>query len=115
MTEARDPNPVTEVVVVGDDVQVTVAGDIDASSAWPLGQRLDEVIESTTGTVIVKMSGVTFLDSTGIRVLVAAHQRLSALRRSLTLRDPSSSTRRVLELTGLSHVLGVEGDDTSEG
>ena len=110
MAEARDVKPVTEVVVDGNDVHVTVVGEIDASSAAPLQRRLDEIIESTTGAVVVDMSGVSFIDSMGIRVVVALHRRLSAQRRSLTLLDASAPTRRMFDLTGLGPVLGVEWD-----
>ena len=111
MAKVRDVNPVAEVVVDGNDVHVTVVGEIDASSAVPLQRRLDEVIESTTGAVVVDMSGVSFIDSMGIRVVVGLHRCLSAQRRSLTLRDVSASTRRMFDLTGLGPVLGVQGDD----
>ena len=111
MAETRDVNSVAEVVVDGNDVHLTLVGEIDASSAVLLQRRLDEVIESTTGVVVVDMSGVSFIDSMGIRVVVALRRRLSAQRRSLTLRDVSAPTRRMFDLTGLGPVLGVEGND----
>jgi anti-sigma B factor antagonist len=112
VSEARGPNPITEVVVDGDVVCVTLTGDLDVSCAWSLSQGLHEVADTTTGTVVVNMSAVTFIDSTGISVLVAALQQLSVQRRSLVLRHVSTRTRRVLDLAGLIDALGIEADDT---
>jgi anti-anti-sigma factor len=113
VSEAPGANPVTEVVVDGTDVHVTLTGDLDLSSAWLFARRLDEVVDTTTGTLVLNMSGVTFIDSTGISVLIAAHRQLSPQGRSMVLRDVSASTRRVLDIAGLRGTLGVEGDDAA--
>ena len=108
MTEAWDGNLVVEGVVDGTDVRVTVMGEIDAASAPPLQRRLDEVIESTAGAVVLNMSGVSFIDSTGLSALLNVRQHLAAHNRSLTLRDVSAPTRQLLELTGLGPLLGAD-------
>ncbi len=82
---------------------------IDAASAARLQRSLDAVIGVSAGAVVLDMSGVSFIDSTGLRVLVVLQQRLSAQRRLLTLGDVSVQTRRLLELSGLSSVFGVDG------
>jgi len=86
-----------------------VVGEIDAASAARRQRRLDAVIGVSAGAVVLDMSGVAFIDSTGLRVLVVLQQRLSAQGRPLTLGDVSVQTRRLLELSGLSSVFGVDG------
>ena len=78
MTDAWDDNLVVEDVVDGTDVHVTVTGEIDAASAPPLQQRLDEIVESTSGAVVLNMSGVSFIDSTGLSALLNVRQHLVA-------------------------------------
>ena len=109
MAEAWDGNLVVEVVVDGTDVHVTVVGEIDAASAAPLKRRLEEVIESTSGAVVLNMSGVSFIDSTGLSALLNLRQHLAERHRTLTLRDVSAPTRQLLKLTGLGTMLGVDG------
>ena len=51
MGEASDVNIIRDMKVDGNDVQVTVVGEIDAATSTTLQQRLDEITGSTTGAV----------------------------------------------------------------
>src|SRR5271165_1396482 len=85
-----------------------VSGEIDLATAPELRDRLAE-IPSDAGNVIVDLSGVTFLDSTGLSVLVATWKRLTYEAPSgafrLVVRRPT--IQRVLEVTGLAQVFEV--------
>jgi anti-sigma B factor antagonist len=109
MAQTWDIDLDRDVVVEGDVVRVSVAGEIDAASAPRLLRMLDEVTSLSAGAVVLDMSGVSFIDSTGLRILVVLKQRLAAQRRPLSLGDVSVQTRRLLELSGLGSVLGVDG------
>jgi anti-sigma B factor antagonist len=109
MEEAWDAHLVGEMVVDGNDIYMTVLGEIDAASVGALQRRLFEVIESTSGAVVLNMSGVSFIDSMGVRAVVAVHRRLSEQHRSLVLHEISAPVRRLLDLTGLGPTLGLEG------
>ena len=85
---------------------VTVRGEVDMHTA---GQVVDAV-EEVAGTAVVDLSAVTFIDSRGIRGLLQAQRALRERGDELILRDPSSSVRRVLELTGMTDVFPVEDD-----
>jgi anti-anti-sigma factor len=54
------------------------------------------------------MSGVTFIDSSGLRVLVTANDRQDASDRRLIIRNPSVSVLRVLEITGLLSTMNID-------
>ena len=110
MVDAWDVDLAGEVVVDGSDVYVTVVGEIDLATGAALRGRLDQVIASTAGTVVLDLAGVGFIDSSGLRVLVETHRRLAAMNRSLRVHDPSAPTRRVLRITGLGPELGVFDD-----
>jgi anti-anti-sigma factor len=58
--------------------------------------------------VVVDLSGVTFIDSTGLGVLVAALNRAREAGGQMTLRGPTRSTRKVLDITGLSQLVAIE-------
>jgi anti-sigma B factor antagonist len=109
MAAARHDDLVRQVLTEGDGVCIVLIGEIDAASAPPLQRRLDEVIGSATGAVALDMSGISFIDSTGIRVLITLHRFLSTQRRSFALRAVSAQTRKVLDLAGLTSMLGVDG------
>jgi anti-anti-sigma factor len=84
---------------------LTVRGEIDMDNA---GQLVD-AIERVAGTAVVDLSGVTFIDSTGLQGLLRAKEAARQRGDGLILRHPSETVRRVLELTGLLDGFTVEG------
>ena len=48
------------------------------------------------------MAEVTFMDSSGLRVLIDLHQRLDATSRRLVIDSPSQPVTRLLEVAGLA-------------
>ncbi len=80
------------------DGELVVAGEIDAHSC----NSLDASIIDTGGDdVRVELSGVTFIDSSGLRVLVEHHHRLAGSGHTLVIVRPSRSVQRLLEIAGL--------------
>lgn len=91
----------------GDSTVLHVGGEIDAYTAPQLGERLDEQIESGHPHLVVVLEDVTFMDSSGLNVLVG---RLAAARSregSLSLVGPCERVVRVLSITGLDEVLEI--------
>lgn len=86
---------------------VRAEGEVDVSTAPALRQRLYELPESAK--VVVDLSEVTFLDSTGLGVLVAALKRVreSDAGGDLRLVVTRPQVSKVLEVTGLSTVFSV--------
>ena len=56
---------------------------------------------------VVDLAGVSFIDSSGLRVLVQDHQTRTEAGESLRLRAPSAAVQRLLEISGLSGYLDV--------
>ncbi len=83
-----------------------VAGELDAYTAGALEELLAG--HGTTGDVRVDLSGVTFIDSTGIRAIVRADNDLRAADRSLVIVAPSAAVMRLLELTSLDERFRIE-------
>lgn len=94
---------VADVRLVAIGVDVTLRGDIDVHTAPLLRDRLGEVVRQGEERVVVHLDEVTFLDSTGLGVLVGAHK---AQRRFGTFELVCAEPRilRILALTGLDQV-----------
>jgi anti-anti-sigma factor len=60
------------------------------------------------------MAEVSFMDSSGLRVLLDLHQRAGEAGRRLVLRTPSQSVTKLLEVSGLSDHFTVECEPTTE-
>ncbi|MFL6114388.1 MAG: STAS domain-containing protein [Catenulispora sp.] len=90
----------------GEHVVLTVRGDVDLASH----ERFQAEVGAWLGpgaSVVLDCSGVEFLDSMGLRVLVLAWQRSSKEGFCLALAAPSPAVVRVLELAGLADLFPV--------
>jgi anti-anti-sigma factor len=91
-----------------------VAGEIDLATAPILAAALDDVAPEggiAGGKVVrVDMGEVTFLDSSGISVLVESRSRLADAGGHLVLHRTSSQIQRVLEISGLGVLFELESD-----
>jgi anti-sigma B factor antagonist len=77
-------------------------GQIDLYSAPIFKTALIQAIEEGVKDIIVDLSDVDFMDSTGLGVLVGVLKRVELLGGSLAIVSPDDTTRRVFEIAGLS-------------
>ena len=90
-----------------DSTVVFVRGDLDATGAPALRAQLVATMESAPRRVVLDLSGVDFVDSLGLSMLVAAHRRADELGIELHLAALSPATRRVLEITRLTDLFTI--------
>lgn len=86
---------------------VTLRGDVDLHTAGVLRHRLQEVLAQGEERVMVLLDEVTFMDSTGIGVLVGALKSQRAAGGELELVCAEPRVLRLLEVTGLDSVFTV--------
>jgi anti-sigma B factor antagonist len=94
-----------------DGCLITVTGEIDSTTAPGLRTCLLEVLgRPGTTTVVVDLTGVSFLDSAGLSALATAHRAAEAGGRSLQMRvGDTRAVVRPLEITGLADVFTLVG------
>ena len=85
-----------------------LTGDLDMASAPALRKLLEE---HAGDALTLDFSGVTFMDSTAIGVLVAAHERAEELDGRIVLRDVQQPQMRLFEITGVTDRLAFEAAD----
>ena len=96
-----------------DRTLVIVAGELDASTASYLYDALSDLELADPRHVVLDLAKVTFMDSTGLSVIVTAHRRLDHVKGTLTIFSPPSSIRRLFEMTGLTTTLDIVPADES--
>lgn len=89
------------VTAAGDDIVVTLAGDIDLAVERDLRSRLTDAVEADPAGILIDMAAVTFIDSTGIGSLVRAHTRARRSAIPLRIVRPSAVVTRQLRIMGL--------------
>ncbi len=110
MPEDPPRRSLLEVVALpGPQTTLELAGELDPGTASTLQDRLTDLAADTAvSSVVVDLAQITFLDSSGVRALVAGNQALRARSAELILRSPNPNVRRVLEVTGLTQLLALE-------
>ena len=98
-----------EVAQDGDATVIHLAGEIDIATC----ERLRDVIEPHLGpaqTIVMDLSGVAFMDSSCLTVLVQARGRLTVDGGSLVLRNPSNAARLVLTATQAEDLIEADAE-----
>ncbi len=89
----------------GDVHTLALAGEMDLANASEVERELVRA-ESTNATrIVMDLSGLTFMDSTGIRLLITAHARSNNDGRRLVLIRPPARVFRVLCIAGVDQLL----------
>jgi len=89
---------------------VRLAGDLDLASSGVLSAALEHELDSGRRYVRVDLSGLGFIDCTGIEALLEAHWMFLNRRGTLILLGLTRSARRLFELTGVDSVLLIAAD-----
>jgi anti-sigma B factor antagonist len=90
----------------GEHHVLSVGGEIDVYTAPTLRERLDEVLNQGTRSLCIDLTGVQFLDSTGLGVLVGTMKKIGS-EGSLVIVCNRPHILKVFEITGLAKVFDI--------
>lgn len=104
------------VSVDGTQTSIELVGEVDLANHQAVEADLNEAISNRCTRVLVDLTGVTFIDSAGLRTLFRLATRLDRLQIDFELVAPTgSAAARVVELSGLSSLVPVSSDRPSTG
>ena len=84
-------------------------GEVDPHTAPRVeGEIRAGLLSPTIDTLVLDLSGVAFMDSSGLRVVIAAHRSMREREGRLVLRSPSATVARLLEITQLAGEIEIE-------
>ncbi|MEV6838363.1 STAS domain-containing protein [Streptomyces sp. NPDC051133] len=93
------------MATASDGIRVlTVAGEVDYDTGAQLQQALD-VSDTSHPRIVVDLRKVTFMDSSGINVLLIAHREITEAGGWLRLAAPTDAVLRTLRLVGIDEVI----------
>jgi anti-sigma B factor antagonist len=93
---------------LGDDgAVVAVRGEVDLFTAPELKKSIGTAIEEGRVRIVVDLTETTFLDSSGLGVLVGALQRLRDRDGALSIVNVDPAIARTLSITGLDQILAI--------
>lgn len=94
-------------------VQLTLKGELDLSTIEKVEQELARVEADAPDVIVLDLSGLTFLDSTGLRTIVTADQRARRAGRRVVVRRGPDTVHRIFTITRLDERLEMVEDTDS--
>jgi len=91
-------------------VRVALVGELDLSTVAKVQEELRRVEASAPATMVVDLSKLTFLDSTGLRCIVTADERARAEGRRIVIVRGPDAVQRVFTITRLEERLELVDD-----
>jgi anti-sigma B factor antagonist len=101
LTATRQPHPAGGTVVA-------VVGELDHHNAQELTQTFNETPFDPGAPVVIDLTGLTYCDSTGITVLIGAHNRAKQAGARLILAGLNADLTRVFRIIGLDQLFSFQ-------
>ena len=103
---ASESNRFRVVLEGGDPPVLMLSGELDPSSAPTLNAAVDKALAEGSSALVMDLAGLSFIDSAGLRSLLAAHERLAP--HALHLRNPTAFALHLLSITGLDQEFHID-------
>jgi len=99
----------------GDYTVLLVRGELDAVSRRRVVSEVDRVAEEGAQRLVLNLSGVRFIDSTGLDTILQLSRALAAKGVRIAVSSPSGFCRQVMERIGLGRVVPILDSDSQAG
>lgn len=93
---------------IADTQHMTIYGEVDAYTAPQLRDKLLPLLEKENEYVVVHLSDVNYMDSTGLGIFVAGLKTCNYSGSHLRLEGMTPRVKRLFEVTGLMDIMDVE-------
>jgi anti-sigma B factor antagonist len=91
----------------GDGYVLTVSGELDLATHGILSGELKRAEASEAKRILLDLGGLTFMDSTGLAVLVEAHARSATNGIPLRIFPVCGQVREIIKMTGLMEIFNI--------
>lgn len=92
-----------------DKLTAVIDGEIDHHSAAAIRAQLDSAVErSFPKKLILDFGGVTFMDSSGIGLILGRYKLISSMSGELVITNATEETARLIRMGGLEQIVSIE-------
>jgi anti-sigma B factor antagonist len=91
----------------GEQVRIALVGELDLSSALTFDEELRRAEERRPKTLVIDLSGLKFLDSTGLRLIMSAQARARKRGMRLAIVEGGDAVKRIFRLAGVNRRLDI--------
>ena len=98
-----------QATTIDRNLLLELSGELDHPGARKALRELEQALDAALPRkLVLDLSGVTFMDSSGIAVILRARQKMQLLDGSLLVRGASPQARRVLEAAGINRLVTIK-------
>ena len=105
-----ESGPVKDISMGEDRVVVTLSGDIDMRCSPDLRIAMKEVVQKKIPQIVIDMSDVSYMDSSGVATLVEVLQQVKRYQGRLVLLGLHARVKSVFEIARLTDIFEIYGD-----
>lgn len=93
----------------GREMTLAISGELDHHGAHGAMQQIDHALDAALPlSLTMDLSGVSFMDSSGITVVLRAHRRMAALGGSLIVTGVPAQARKVFDAAGVPRLVTMQ-------
>ena len=109
MRLTRDKKPGFDSEYIGCYLKIKLRGEIDHHCASAIRKAMDnEIFSKRPRGLIIDMSGVDFMDSSGLGFVMGRYSLMQRLGGELVLERPNERVTKIFELAGLERIVKIE-------
>lgn len=88
---------------------VELSGELDVSCADKLKSLVNDNIEEKFSNIVLDMKNLSYIDSTGIGIIVGIMKRLREDGKDISLLNAKDNVKKIFKITGLDQIINMEG------
>lgn len=85
-----------------------ISGELDHHSAAKIRSEIDAAISEETKNIILDLTNLTFMDSSGIGMIMGRYKKIQHHSGKLIIVAPKPQVKRILEMSGLLNIITIE-------
>ena len=93
--------------IVNKTLYILLSGELDEYTAQTVRKNLDTLLDTQKGfiQIVMDLSELTFMDSTGIGVLIGRYKKMKELNKPIFISNPSRNAERIFKMSGLYEIM----------
>ena len=93
--------------IVNKTLYILLSGELDEYTASTVRKNLDTLLDTQKGFVqiVMDLSELTFMDSTGVGVLIGRYKKMRECNKPISITNPSRNAERIFKMSGLYDIM----------
>ncbi len=93
--------------ILNKTLYILLSGELDEYTAPSVRKKLDLIFDTQKGFVqiVIDLSELTFMDSTGVGVLIGRYKKMRDLNKPIFISNPSRNAERIFKMSGLYEIM----------